>query len=135
MKLVDQTLAIVCYAEVRAVLLAWAGLRSWDPAMRARSVVATLLAEDAADELAERAVMMLREESQVLLQPVLRRTAPWPFDKTIGHGQIGSTEGLEAIFHAAGKVAPAYRGNDVRLLSLAVSLADFVRHFNAADRR
>jgi hypothetical protein len=131
-RLVEQMLSIVAYAEVRAVLLAWAGTRSWNPALRARSAVASVLAEEGATALPVRAMERLRHESQALLAPALRRQAPWPFDQAIGAGQIGTTDGLEQIFHAAGKVAAAYRGNDVRCLSLAVSLAELVRRFAGA---
>jgi hypothetical protein len=127
---VEMMVRTVAYAEVRAVMLAWTGTRSWNPALRARAAVARALAEGAGAELPERAQQLLRGESQELLAPALRRAAPWPFDQTIGCGQIGTTDGLEQIFHAAGKIAGAYRGNDVRCLSLAVSLADFVRGYD-----
>lgn len=129
-RLIEQTLALLAYAELRAILLAWAGVRTWDPAMRSRCIVARLLAEGGVGDLTARAQAALRAESQALLVPAILRAAPWPFDKIIGHGQIGSTDGLELIFHAAGRCAAAYRGNDPRLLSLAVSLADFVRSFD-----
>lgn len=124
-------LSVVAYAEIRAIWLAWAGTRSWNPAMRARAAVARALAEGvAAVELADRAQQILRGESHDVLLSANRRTPPWPFDQTIGCGQIGTTDGLEQIVHAAGKIAGAYRGNDVRCLALAVSLSDFVRSYD-----
>jgi hypothetical protein len=126
-KLVDEMLSIVAYAEVRAILLAWAGNRAWHPAARARSAVAAILAEHGRDGLPARAVERLRAESNALL--AARGLAPWPFDQSVGIGQIGATDGLEQIFHAAGKVAPAYRGTDVRCISLAINLAELVRRF------
>jgi hypothetical protein len=53
-----------------------------------------------------------------------RRVAPWPFDHSLGRGQLGNTDGIEAIFDVAGKAAGACRGNDPRIMPLAFGLAD-----------
>lgn len=131
MRLVEQMLAVVAYAELRAIFLVWAGIRTWDPAIRARGCVARALADGVAEDIVEQAQGLLRDESRALLGPAIVRMAPWPYPQVLGHGQIGSTDGLEATFHAAGKLAAVHRGNDPRVMSLALSLADFVRGYEA----
>jgi hypothetical protein len=126
-KMFDDAVAIIAYAEFRAIMLAWAGLPVWNPAVRARALVGMLLAEGGACDLVERAQAALRAESQALLSR--RRLAPWPFDHAVGHGQVGNTDGLEAVFHIAAKAAGAYRGGDSRIVPLAINLADFVQRF------
>jgi hypothetical protein len=127
--LIDDALAIISYAEVRAVMLGWAGSYAWHPASRARVVVATLLAEGVRDDLRDRAQAELREQTKALLDR--RRVAPFPFDHAMGPGQLGSTDALESIFHVAGKCAGAYRGRDSRVLPLAISLADLVKRIES----
>jgi hypothetical protein len=130
MRLVEQTLAIVAYAEMRAIFLAWAGVRGWDPAPRVWCAVRQVLAEGGElVSIQARAQSVLRDESRMALESARRRAGPWPFDRTVAYGQIGSLDGLEESFHDAAMRASSHRADDPRLLALAVSLADFARQW------
>jgi len=126
--IVDETLAIVAYAEVRAIRLAWAGIRTWSPAIRARAAVAAAIRGGGTSDLVARAQKLLRAESTALLDTQIGRCGPWPYDHALGGGQLGSVVGLEELFHDAARQAAVHRRDDRRLLSLAVGLADFVRN-------
>lgn len=123
--MVGDALKILAYAEVRAIMLAWAGRPAWSPQDRARSTVLAVLAEGCGDkELVTVTQARLREESQMLLA---HRHEPWPYDGRLGHGQLGNAEGIEKVFHLGAAEAWVYREKDPRMLSLAVSLAEIVR--------
>ncbi len=123
-----QMLSTVLYAEMRAIFLAWAGIRGWDPVTHAWSTVRRALHEclrPGMPEFLERAYAILREDSALALEPALRRGGPQPYDADIGHGQVGSSQGLEETFHEAGLVSVFHRAEDQRVLSVAIRLADF----------
>lgn len=129
---VAQAVQILAYAEARAIMLGWAGVRSWDPVLQTRAVVASVVRGPRGD-LVGRAQEALRAETRAVLDAALRRDGAWPFDRHLGPGQLGSTAGVEAIFHDAGRRAAAHRDGDPRLLALAVRLTDFLRNSGAAQ--
>lgn len=124
---VGDAVAIVAYAELRAVLLGWAGCAGWDPASRAWSATRKALIETVGPSVAVRACQVLRTESSGLLEGAARRAGPWPFDYRIGRGQIGTLAGLEATFHDAAAFAAVHRDSDPRVLSVAIAIADLMR--------
>ncbi len=125
--IVEQALAVVAYAEMRAIMLGWAQAGAWDPELRAWAAVHQAIEEGLnRDHVFPRASVVLRDDSRAVLDGVFRRAGPWPYDRKAGRGQIGSLEGLEKIFHDAGVRGATFRAEDSRLLSLAVQLADYV---------
>ena len=134
--LLEQAVAVVAYAEVRAILLSWAGAR-WDPITRAWAAVRDVLAYggDAAADLVPRAQAVLRTDSRAMLEPIIARRASWPFRRTLAPGQIGSTDGVEQIFHRAAADAWVVRRDDPGTLVAAISLSDLIwKHVTASGR-
>jgi len=129
---VDRALAIVAYAEVRAIMLAWAGAHGWEPTTHAWTALRRVLHDGVPPgslQLVEQAQALLRDESRAALGPAIRRAGPWPYDRTIAPGQIGSLDGIEATFHEAAKVAAHHRASEPPLLSVTLRLADFAHRY------
>jgi hypothetical protein len=126
---VEHVLAIITYAEMRAVMLAWAGVPTRDPRELARAAAIGAI-DDArsgarvGSTLAERVIDKVRAETGTALAQAGAKLGPFPWDRVIGRGQIGSLDGMERIFHDAGELASRHRAHDVRALAAAVSLTD-----------
>ena len=123
--------AIVAYAEVRAIMLAWAGVLREDPialARRALNVVfrARALRHLSASAFGDDVRAALRWMTAATLYRAGKRLGPPPWD-TLGDGQIGDVAGLEPVFHAAGCAASDVRANDPRIIVAAAALLDYVR--------
>jgi len=134
MTLLEQAVAVVAYAEVRALLLTLAGAR-WDPISRARSAVLDVLeygGDSGAAELVTRAQSALRTDSRAMLEPIADRRGAWPFRRTVAPGQIGSVHGLEQIFHRAATHAWHVRRDDGATLLAAIDLSDLIWNHLAA---
>lgn len=129
-EILRQMVALVCYAEFRAMFLSWAGI-TWDPVPHTWAALRRLLDEldepvsPGAPAFLERGYEILRKDSRVALEAAVRRAGPWPFDLPIGRGQIGSLPGLEEAFHEAGVLARHHRADDRRLMSHAIRMTDF----------
>lgn len=127
-KLFESCVSTVAYAEVRAIMLGWAGVRDWNPALRARAAISRAIDTGKVATLITDARQTLRDETGTLLTAASRGAPPWPYSHTIGPGQVGNTAGLESIFHLAGMLAGECRNNDPRVLALAVNLTDYVQY-------
>lgn len=128
-----QSIAIVLYAEARAMLLGWASAPPWDPVVSCWSTLRRVLSErlrPGTPDFLVRAQEILQQESTLALAPVVRRAGPPPFDATVGRGQIGSLQGVDEMFHEVGFVAMFHRSEDPRVLSVAIRLADFARRYS-----
>ena len=137
-QLVDQMTAVAAYAEVRAVMLAWASVLDWDPVVQARAALAQVLDATPAhpDHLLVFAAQdQLRQDSNARLGPVFPGVRSWPWDAPCGAGQIGSLAGLEAVFDHAGRVAALHRDGDPRMLSVALELAAHVERLRGTRAR
>jgi hypothetical protein len=126
---VEDVLAIVAYAEMRAVMLGWAGIPARDPRELARAAAIGAINEARSgtgdgSTLAARAIEQIRAETATALAQAGAKLGPFPWDRIIGRGQIGSLEGMERVFHDAGELASRHRAHDVRALAAAVSLTD-----------
>ena len=134
--LLEQAVAVVAYAEVRAVLLTWAGA-SWDPIVRARAAVRDVLAfggDGGSAELVTRAQAAMRVDSRAMLEPIIARRGTWPFRRTLAPGQVGSSDGIEEIFHHAAIAAWRVRRDDPRTLLSAIGIADLIWDHISARR-
>jgi hypothetical protein len=130
---VGEVLRTLAYAELRAVMLAWARVPSRDPAELVRSAIDVSLS-DASEHFAhgsesygEHLRGTIRSETRRAFREATRRAGPFPWQYSVAPGQLGEAEGLEIIFHEAGETAARIRANDPRMLSTAVALTDYVR--------
>lgn len=123
---VGDAVAIVAYAELRAIMLGWAGCSGWDPITRAWAATRNAVKAPSRAGVVAVAQRLLRDDTRLLLDSAIRRAGPWPFDRTVGPGQIGALVGIEAIFHDAACSAIAHRADDRRVLSTAIGLADLI---------
>jgi len=131
---VEDMFAVLVYAEVRAIMLAWAGIRGTavDAVESARRTVVELATtwRGGRRGFVAEARTRLREASRQTLAAVVERTSLWPFRRA-PPGAVGSLDGLEAVFHDAGVHAVAHREHDRHLLAAAVSLTELVRRCRA----
>jgi hypothetical protein len=134
--LLEQAVAVVAYAEVRAILLSWAGAR-WDPIARAWAAVRDVVQYGGAvaTDLVPRAQAVLRADSRAMLEPIIASRGVWPFRRAIAPGQIGSVDGVEQIFHRAAADAWQSRRDDAGTLVAAIGIADFIWNHLAESRR
>ena len=126
---VEHVLAIIAYSEMRAVMLAWAGIPAREPRELARAAAIGVVDDvrsgsRVGSTLVTRVLDKVRAETGAALAQAKAKLGPFPWDRVIGRGQIGSLEGLERIFHDAGELAARHRAHDVRALAAAVSLTD-----------
>ncbi len=125
----------LAYAELRAILLAWARVPVRHPAEMVRSALDVLAAEVTATGMCEATVVevgqrlrdQIRVETARAYQAAVAKVGPVPWRQSLAPGQLGDADGLEAIFHEAGELAGRVRGDDARTLSAAVALTDYLR--------
>ena len=125
----------LAYAELRAILLAWARVPVRHPAEMVRSALDALTAEMNATGTCEATVVevgqrlrdQIRVETARAYQAAVAKVGPVPWRQSMAPGQLGDADGLEAIFHEAGELAGRIRGDDARTLSAAVALTDYLR--------
>jgi hypothetical protein len=124
---VPDLLAVVAYAEMRAVMLAWAQTSAPD----VRELAHRAMLHAVETRPARPIVAVAREHVRAVTSEALARTAarlgPWPWDRIVARGQLGTLDGVERCFHAAGEAAAQHRSHDVRVLAAAVTLADELR--------
>ena len=135
--LLEQAMAVVAYAEIRAILLAWAGAR-WDPVSRTRAAVRNLLeygGDTVASELVPRVQAALRTDSRAMLESLAAGRGAWPFRRTVAPGQIGSLDGIEQAFHQAAADAWRLRRDDAGTLLAAIGISDLIWNHLAATRK
>lgn len=118
----------LAYAELRAIMLAWARVPVRHPSELVRVAIDRVVADSAsAVGFCERIRDAIRSETASALMEAIARTGPIPWHRPLAPGQLGEADGLEIVFHEAGDLAGHVRGNDRRVLSTAVALTDYVR--------
>mgnify|MGYP000959206663 CR=1 FL=1 len=134
---VEEILRTLAYAELRAVMLAWARVPARDPVELVRAAIDRVLA--AAPRIStcfgETLRDALRSETAAAFDQAIRKAGPIPWQRSVAPGQVGEAAGLEIIFHEAGEAAARIRANDPRMLSIAVALTDYVREHARARTR
>jgi hypothetical protein len=121
----DDAVRILAYAEVRALFLACAGV-PWSPISRTLHLIEVVAS---AGPLSTRVVACMQARLRDDSLAALRRQRPRWSETALTDAQLGSSLGLEEIFHEAGRIAHVHRSGDPRLLPGAVRLADtLVRH-------
>ena len=137
---VEAILRTLAYAELRAVMLAWARVPTRHPSELVRGAIDRAVAEWSASPVSvctfgETLRAVIRSETARAFHEAVRRAGPVPWERALAPGQIGDAAGIEIIFHEAGDVAARVRANDPRMLSTAVALTDYVRAHARAQRR
>jgi hypothetical protein len=120
-----QVLQLLAYAELRAILVAWAQGSPWNPIDETWLALRRTLEDGltpGSPPFATRAAELLRDSSQQALEPAMRRGGPWPYNYTIGRGQVGCFAGIESVFDEAGRIAVWHHDGDLRLLRVAIQL-------------
>lgn len=136
---VEQIVRVLAYAELRAIMLAWARVPVRHPAELVRGAIDATVAEVGAGAAAaagfgQRLCNAIRGETERTFRAAIAKAGPPPWCRAIGPGQLGEPDGLEAVFHTAGLLAGDVRGDDARTLSIAVALTDYVRSRRRARR-
>jgi hypothetical protein len=130
---VEDILRTLAYAELRAVMLAWARVPSRHPSELVRGAIDQRLAEASttaafsSGSFGEMLRETIRSETAVAFVEAARKAGPVPWQRTLAPGQLGEASGLEIIFHEAGEAAARIRANDPRMLSVAVGLTEYIR--------
>lgn len=130
---VGEILRTLAYAELRAVMLAWARVPARHPAELVRAAIDLSLTEPgsrfarASTSYGEGLRATIRSETRTAFSEATRRAGPVPWQRAVAPGQLGEAEGLELIFHEAGETAARVRASDPRMLSTAVALTDYIR--------
>ena len=133
-----ELLSTVAYAEVRAIMLAWAGLLREDPVALARRAIDAVLRAGrrypSARTFGEAVRGSLRSMTAAPLYRAARRLGAPPWD-TLGDGQLGDVAGLEFAFHLAADAAAIVRAKDPQVLAAAAARGDDVRTRLAPERK
>lgn len=125
---VEEMVRALAYAELRAIMLAWARVPVLHPSELVRVAIDRLVAEgSSAVAFGQRIREAIRAETSSALMAATARTGPVPWHRPLAPGQLGEAAGLEVVFHEAGELAGRVRGNEPRVLSTAVALTDYVR--------
>lgn len=130
---VEQLVRALAYAELRAVMLAWARVPVRHPTELVRGAIDAIVSEvetpgcELPDGFGQRIRDAIRAETASALMEAIVKAGPMPWHRPLALGQLGDAAGLETVFHEAGELAGRVRGNDPRVLSAAVSLTDYVR--------
>jgi hypothetical protein len=125
---VEEIVRALAYAELRAIMLAWARVPVRHPSELVRGAIDRVVAEGAcAAGFGQRLRDAIRSETTSALLEAVAKAGPNPWHRPLGSGQLGDADGLEVVFHEAGELAGRVRGNDSRTLSTAVALTDYVR--------
>ncbi|MCL4225595.1 MAG: hypothetical protein KJZ91_14130 [Myxococcales bacterium] len=125
---VEEIVRALAYAELRAIMLAWARVPVRHPSELVRVAIDRVVAEGAcARGFGQRLRDAIRAETASALMEAIGRAGPVPWHRPLAPGQLGEAAGLEVIFDEAGELAGRVRGNDPRVLSTAVALTDYVR--------
>lgn len=126
----------LAYAELRAILLAWAHVPVRHPTELVRGAIDRVIDPSAIDarELAgaafgQRLREIIRAETASAFRAAIAKSGPVPWQRSLAPGQLGEADGLEAIFHRAGELAGEVRGDDPRTISAAIGLTDYVRAY------
>ena len=122
---------VVAYAEVRAIMLAWAGLHPTDPEVLARLAIAAVIrgrgqSRRSSDAFGSEVRATLRRMTAAALARAGKRLGPSPWN-TLGNGQLGDVDGLETVFHVAAEAALGARADDPAIMAAAKALAEYVR--------
>jgi len=128
---VPEMVAVVAYAEVRSIMLTWAGILRCEPEGLCRRAVQAALEgrgrrHSSAAAFGTHVRDIIRGMTAAALMRAGRRLGAPPWD-TLGEGQRGDVAGLEVVFHAAGEAGIQARARDQRVLAIAASLAAYVR--------
>jgi hypothetical protein len=130
---VEEMLRTLAYAELRAIMLAWARVPVRAPADLVRAAIDTTLDAGAppnswyAPIFGQCVRDTIRTETADAPLHAARKAGPVPWARPLAPGQHGDSEGLELIFHEAGEIAGRVRAHEPRSLSTAVGLTDYVR--------
>jgi hypothetical protein len=130
---VGEIMRTLAYAELRAVMLAWARVPARHPAELVRAAIDLSLAAPSAElacasgSYGEGLRATIRSETRNAFSEATRRAGPIPWQRAVAPGQLGEADGLEVIFHEAGETAARVRASDPRMLSTAVALTDYIR--------
>lgn len=125
---VEEIVRALAYAELRAIMLAWARVPVRHPSELVRAAIDRLVAEGSSTiAFGQRLRDAIRTETASELMAAIAKTGPVPWHRPLAPGQLGEARGLEVVFHEAGELAGRVRGSDPRVLSTAVALTDYVR--------
>lgn len=136
----EEIVRALAYAELRAIMLAWAHVPVRHPAELVRAALDQLVGKvDAVDghdltvaEFGQRLRDAIRAETASAFGAAIAKTGPVPWQRSLAPGQLGEADGLELVFHQAGELAGRVRGDDSRTLSTAVALTDYLRSLRRA---
>ena len=125
----------LAYAELRAIMLAWAHVPVRHPMELVRGAVDQVIGEVSAvgspeltvTDVGQRLREAIRSETATAFRAAITKTGPVPWHRSLAPGQLGEADGLEVVFHEAGELAGRVRADDPRTLSTAVALTDYLR--------
>jgi hypothetical protein len=125
----------LAYAELRAIMLAWAHVPARHPAELVRSALDQIILEVSTagtrdfplPNVGQRLRDEIRAETATAFRAAIAKAAPAHWSRSLAPGQLGDADGLEVVFHEAGEAAGRVRGDDARTLSTAVALTEYVR--------
>ncbi|MBE7448951.1 MAG: hypothetical protein HS111_08655 [Kofleriaceae bacterium] len=134
---VTQLVRALAYAELRAVMLAWAGADRdgvrRTPVELVRTAIERALPANKppwhpdAPSFGASLRGLIRTETAGALFRLAREATSTSWERPLAAGQLGDVPGLEVVFHHAGELAGDVRGNDPRSLAAAVLLTDQAR--------
>jgi hypothetical protein len=125
---VQEIVRSLAYAELRAIMLAWARVPVRHPSELVRAAIDRVVADGSSTRaFGQRIREAIRTETSRALMAAIAKTGPVPWHRPLAPGQLGEAAGLEVVFHQAGELAGRVRGEDSRVLSTAVALTDYVR--------
>lgn len=125
----------LAYAELRAIMLAWARVPVPHPAQLVRGAVDQIVSmantvgthDLTVAEIGRRLRDAIRAETASAFRAAIAKAGPVPWRRSLAAGQLGEADGLEVVFHEAGELAGQVRADDPRTLSTAVTLTDYLR--------
>jgi hypothetical protein len=117
------------YAQLRAIMLAWAHVPVRDPTELVRGAIDQVVSSHdvSATDVGQRLRDTIRAETASAFREAIAKACLVSWRRSLAPRQLDDADLIELAFHDAGELAGRVRGEDPRILSAAVGLTDYLR--------